>query len=129
MGNPEAEKKYDTQYLNLKELEISKVRSEVKDLLVDGESIECAFHTVRDQVLFTNKRIIIINVTGIVGKRIIYLSYPYSRIQYFGIETAGVFDIDSEMVFAFTNGSMLQFDFKARVDIRAISKLVSKYVM
>ena len=62
-------------------------------------------------------------------KKISYFSYPYSKIQYYGIETAGLLDIDSELVLTFSNGHILQFDFKANVDIKMINSLISKYVL
>ena len=120
---------FDAQFLNLKEIGLNDVRSEVPALLVEDESIVMAFQTVRDQVIFTNKRVFVVNVQGITGKKTSYFSYPYSKIQYFGIETAGLIDIDSEMTFAFSNGAKLQFDFKAKVDIRKISAMVSHYIL
>ena len=98
-------------------------------LLVNGESIVSAFQTVRDQVVFTNKRVVVINVLGITGKKTAYFSYPYSKVQYFGVETAGVFDIDSELILAFSNGAHLQFDFKADVNIREICSIIAEYVL
>ena len=62
-------------------------------------------------------------------KKIAYFSYPYSKIQYYGIETAGFMDIDSELILTFSNGHILQFDFKSNVDIRMINSLISKYVL
>ena len=50
---------------NLKPINVEAVRGEVNGLLIDGEQIVMAFQTVRDQLLFTNKRIIAIDVQGI----------------------------------------------------------------
>ena len=119
----------DANIMNLKEISLQSVRPEVPTLLVNGENMVMAFQTVRDQVIFTDKRIFVVNVQGITGKRTSYYSYPYSKVQYFGIETAGVLDIDSELVFAFSNGARLQFDFKSKVDIRKISMMVSNYIL
>lgn len=119
----------DANIMNLKEISLQSVRPEVPTLLVNGENMVMAFQTVRDQVIFTDKRIFVVNVQGITGKRTSYYSYPYSKVQYFGIETAGVLDIDSELVFAFSNGAKLQFDFKSKVDIRKISMMVSNYIL
>ena len=81
-------------------------------MLVTGENIIQCFQTVRDQVVFTDKRVIVVNVQGITGKKTSYFSYPYSKVLYFGIETAGVLDIDSELIMTFANGTVLQFDFR-----------------
>ena len=97
----------DANIMNLKEIGIRDVRQEVPALLTQNEEIVSAFQTVRDQVIFTNKRIFVVNVQGITGKKTSYYSYPYSKIQYFGIETAGVLDIDSELIFAFANGYVI----------------------
>ena len=40
-----------------------------------------------------------------MGNKVVYFSYPYSKVQYFGIETPGVLDIDSELVLVFANGA------------------------
>lgn len=119
----------DSNFLNLKSIDIKDVRKEVSSLMVEGEEIIQAFKTIRDQVIFTTNRIFVINVKGVTGKKIAYFSYPYSKIQYYGIETAGFLDIDSELIIAFNNGHFLQFDFKSNVDIKTINSLISKYVL
>ena len=50
---------------NLKPIDASEVRSEIGTFLIDGEEIVAAFKTVRDQVVFTNKRIISFDVQGL----------------------------------------------------------------
>jgi hypothetical protein len=119
----------ESNFLNLKGIPSEEVRPEVFDLLVDGEQPVAAFKTVRDQVIFTTKRIFVVNVQGLSGKKVSYFSYPYSKVQYFGVETAGLLDIDSELILAFSNGSKLTFDFKTSVDIRKLNTLISNYVL
>ena len=119
----------DANIMNLKEISLREVRPEVPTLMVSGENMVMAFQTVRDQVIFTDKRIFVVNVQGITGKFFFFFFYSYSKVQYFGIETAGVLDIDSEIIFAFSNGARLQFDFKSKVDIHKISNMVSNYIL
>lgn len=119
----------DSNTFNLTEINIEKVRKEVMNFLLRDEEIIQAFETIRDQVVFTSKRIFVINVQGITGKKIAYISYPYSKIQYFGIETAGMLDIDSELIIAFNDGNKLSFDFKRGVDIIEISKTISEFIL
>lgn len=119
----------DSNFMNLKEIDKKEVRPEVDGLLINGEKIIFAFQTIRDQVIFTNNRIFVVNVKGITGKKIAYFSYPYSKVQYYGIETAGLLDIDSELIVSFANGEVLQFDFKSNVDIKTISSMIAEYIM
>ena len=95
----------DSNLLNLKEIPVTDMRSEVASFFVNGEQPVQCFKTVRDQVIFTNKRIFVVNVQGLTGKKVSYFSYPYAKIQYFGVETAGVLDIDSELVLVFNDGN------------------------
>ena len=62
---------------NLRPIETNAVRAEVQGLLVQNESVIYAFQTVRDQVIFTNKRIIAIDVQGLTGKRKSFTTMPY----------------------------------------------------
>lgn len=119
----------DSNLMNLKSVSVSQIRPEVSEILVPGEDIIQCFQTVRDQVLFTSKRVFVVNVQGITGKKVSYYSYPYSKVQYFGIETAGVLDIDSELVLVFSDGNRLQFDFKTGVNIKGICAGISKYIL
>lgn len=119
----------DSNLLNLKEISSSSIRPEVSGFLVQDEQIVQCFQTVRDQVIFTNKRIFVVNVQGITGKKVAYVSYPYSKVQYFGVETAGMLDIDSELILVFNDGNRLQFDFRSQVNMQKICALISSFVL
>ena len=119
----------ESQLMNLNSIPVSEVRPEVNSLLINGEQILYAFQTVRDQVIFTTKRIFVINVQGMIGKKVSYFSYPYSKILFYGIETAGVIDFDSELSLAFADGTKLQLEFMRKVNIQEISKTISNLIL
>lgn len=116
---------------NLKPISVDAVRSEVNGLLIGGEEVVMAFQTIRDQLLFTNKRIISIDVQGITGKRKSFSSMPYSKIQYFSIQTPGFAEAfpDLELFIMFSNTFTAKFEFKESVDIGKIGRMISEYVL
>ena len=116
---------------NLKPIRVDAVKGEVNGLLIGGEEVVMAFQTVRDQLLFTNKRIIAVDVQGITGKRKSFSTMPYSKIQYFSIQTPGFGELipDSELFIMFSNTFTAKFEFKGGVDIRKIGRMISEYVL
>ena len=61
------------------------------------------------------------SVQEITGKKVSYFSYPYSKVQYYGIETAGLVDIDCELILKIMDGITLQFDFRTSVNIKELN--------
>ena len=61
---------------NLTPINLNSIHNEVAGLMVNGERPLMAFKTIRDQLVFTNKRIISIDVQGITGKRRSFTSLP-----------------------------------------------------
>ena len=116
---------------NLRPISNEAVRGEVTGLLINGEEIIYAFQTVRDQLVFTNKRIISIDVQGITGKRKSFATMPYSKVQYFAIQTPGFIEIfpDSELFLMFASGFTATFEFKGQVDIGKIGRIISEYIL
>lgn len=102
---------------------------QVAELLVPGEQIVASFKAVRDFVVFTDKRLMAVNVQGITGKKRDFTSLPYSRIQAFSVETAGTFDLDAELDLWFSGMGKVRLEFKGQVDIRGIGKMIAGYVL
>lgn len=102
---------------------------EIAPLLVEGEHVVSSYKAVRDSVVFTNKRLIAINVQGISGKKRDYTSLPYSKIQAFSVETAGTFDLDAELDLWFSGLGKVRLEFKGKSDIRYLGQLIAFYVL
>ena len=102
----------------------------VGPLLVDGETIIAAFKAIRDSVVFTNKRVIAVNVQGITGKKVDFTTLPYSKLQAYSVETAGTFDLDCELDLFFSGGiGMVRFEIRGNYDIVGLSKLLAAYLL
>jgi Bacterial PH domain len=98
-------------------------------LLIPEERLVSCFKAVRDFVVFTDKRLIAVNVQGITGKKRDFTSLPYSKIQAFSIETAGTFDLDAELDLWFSGLGKVRLEFKGSADIRELGQLVARYVL
>jgi uncharacterized protein involved in copper resistance len=113
----------------LKPIEVSKARDDFYKFLIEGESIFAAFKTVRDQLVFTNKRIISANVQGLTGSKVDYTSLPYSKIQAFSVETSGTLDLDCEIEIYLSEVGKAKFEIKGQFDLLSFNKLISQHVL
>ncbi|MER2173409.1 MAG: PH domain-containing protein [Carnobacterium sp.] len=75
----------------------NEARKKLVGVILESEEIDLAFKLVRDLIIFTNKRLIIINKQGVTGKKTTYHSLPYKSISRFLVETTGHFDLDAEL--------------------------------
>jgi hypothetical protein len=101
----------------------------VRGILIPGEQVISEYKTVRDFVMFTNKRIIAVNVQGLTGKKKDFTSLPYSKIQAFSVETAGVFDLDAELELYFSGLGKVKFEFSGESDIAEIARLIGEKIL
>ena len=79
------------------EADIADVEKALEAILADDEQVEQAFKLVRDLLIFTNFRFIMVDRQGVTGKKTTYDSIPYRAITHFAVETAGHFDLESEL--------------------------------
>ncbi|MFJ4819860.1 PH domain-containing protein [Streptomyces sp. NPDC088801] len=98
-------------------------------LLGHGEQVHAAFLLIRDTILFTDRRLILIDKQGITGKKVEYHSVPYRSITHFAVETAGTFDLDAELKI-WLSGSQLpiQKTFTKGVDIYEVQAILTQFV-
>ena len=116
-------------FARLRKVDNNEFGSNINDLLIDDESIIGAYRSIRDGVVFTNKRIIAMNVQGLTGKKIDFTSIPYSKITTFSLETAGVFDLDAELEIYMSAVGKVKFEFVGNTDVKQICKMISTYAL
>jgi len=73
------------------------IEERYRALLLDGEQVLAAFKTVRDIAFLTSERLCLVNVQGLVGKKVAIQSIPFRTITRFSLETAGTFDLEADM--------------------------------
>ena len=119
----------NSEVFKLKPIDLSDVREEFHKFLIDGEALFAAFKTIRDQLVFTNKRVISANVQGITGSKVDYTSIPYSKIQAFSVETSGTLDLDCEIELYISELGKVKFEIKGSFDLVSFNRHVSEYVL
>jgi len=119
----------NASFIRLSEVSNEEGMKMVGDLLIEDETIFNSFRGVRDMVIFTSRRIIAVNVQGLTGKKRDYSSLPYSKVQAFSLESAGVFDLDTELELWFSGLGKVKFEFNSKFDVRSFSKFLGRYIL
>lgn len=116
-------------FARLKKVSDNEFGKMIEDFMIDDEHIIGTYQSIRDGVVFTNKRIIAINVQGIIGKKKDFTSIPYSKITTYSLETAGTFDLDAELEIYLSGVGKVKFEFTGSTDVKAICKIISEYTL
>ena len=91
--------------------------------------MERAFRLVRDLLIFTNRRFILVDRQGMTGKKTTYHSIPYRGITNFSVETAGHFDLESELkIWISGTAEPIQRTFTRGGSILEVQKALATYV-
>jgi hypothetical protein len=105
------------------------IAPQIAPLLIQGEQVVSCFKGIRDFVVFTDKRLIAVDVKGMTGKKRDYTSLPYKKIQAFSIETAGTFDLDAELDLWYSGLGKVRLEFRGSSDIRQLGQLIATYAL
>ncbi len=112
-------------------LENSKIIEDYGRLFLEEEQIEVGFKLNEDTFIFTNKRLIFIEVRKGDDSGIEYFSLPYSGITSFSIESKKSFDAKATLR-VWTNGQeypKIEKEFSKAVDIYEVQKILAGHVM
>jgi len=116
---------------NADEVSPEKLEEKYGHLLINGENIELGFKLFRDVFMFTNKRLVLIDVQGVTGSKVEFLSLPYKNMSRFSLETAGTFDLDAELKIwvSSENVPTVSKKFNKNIDVYEVHKYLASKVM
>lgn len=116
-------------FVKMKPVSNTQLSGLLAPILLPNETLLCCYQGVRDGVAFTDKRIVVINVQGLTGKKKDFTSLPYSKIQAYSVETAGVLDTDCELDLWFSGLGKVRIEFINTANIAEICQLISEKVL
>lgn len=106
------------------------LQDKYQDILVDNETVVAGYKLIRDSIIFTTERLLLINVQGLTGSKAEYQSIPYSSVKLFSMETAGTLDMDCEIKLHIQGLSYpLSLKFQKGTDLNPIYKVLSKFTL
>lgn len=115
---------------NVSEVDSKDVEQDLEMILIPNEQVEKAYKLIRDFIVFTNKRLIIVDKQGMTGKKIEYHSIPYKSITHFSVETAGTFDLDAELkIWLSSTEEPVAKQFKKDKSIYDVQKTLASYII
>ncbi|MCX4906363.1 PH domain-containing protein [Streptomyces sp. NBC_00878] len=107
----------------------AKAQHDYARLLGQDEQVYAAYLLIRDTILFTDRRLILVDKQGITGKKTEYHSVPYRSITHFAVETAGHFDLDAELkIWISGTPAPIEKTFTKGVDIYEVQAILTQFV-
>ena len=106
-----------------------KLQKDFGRLLAEDERILAGFKVIRDTWIFTSRRLILVDVQGMTGRKREYLSIPYDKITMYSVETTGSFDLDAELkLWIGSREQPIEKKFNKGVDVYAVQALLTQLV-
>ena len=119
----------NSQFFKMKEVAANSFDETVSMFYVEGEESIACYQAVRDYMIFTNKRMIVVDVQGLTGKKRDYSSFPYKKIQAFSVKTAGVLDRDTDVDIIFAGLGAIHLEFTTSTNVAKLLRLIGGYTL
>ncbi|WP_426490343.1 PH domain-containing protein [Hymenobacter sp. 102] len=115
---------------NASETDAQDVQLELQQVLAPGETVRGAYAVLRDLLVFTTKRLILVDKQGVTGKKREYLSVPYRSIERFSMETTGHFDLESELkIWVRGLAEPISKTFRNNSSIHEVARALAEYAL
>lgn len=116
---------------NASAVNVEDLKKDFAQLFIESETVELGFKLIRDVLIFTNKRLILVDKQGITGSKIEYKSIAYKSISRFSIETSGTFDLEAELKIRVSGEQMpsITKQFTKSVNVYEVQQVLATYVL
>ena len=110
--------------------ETTTIHDEVRNSLIESETVLKSYKLMRDEIIFTSKRLLILDNQGITGKKMEVFSIPYRQITRFAKECAGTFDLDEELkIWIGSQALPVVYKFKKGTNLDEVYQILSSAVL
>ncbi|HPE41439.1 MAG TPA: PH domain-containing protein [Bacteroidales bacterium] len=111
-------------------MDTAEVNEKYGKLLIDDEKIEVGFKIVRDCFIFTDKRLLVVDVKGLTGTKVEYISLPYKSIVGFSVESAGILSLSADLkIWIDSWGEPIVKKFDKNTNIYDLQKMLAEHIL
>ena len=109
-------------------VEIGTSKERYQDFLMEGEEVKMEFKGLRDALIFTDLRMVVIDPQGLRGKKVAVSSIPWKSISAFSVENSGTFDLDAELKVCGSGFGICEVEFTKGANIKAVNRFINTKV-
>ena len=112
------------------EIDPQEILDRYGSILLPDETVLAAFKSLRDTAFLTTHRFVLVDVQGITGSKVSVQSVPYRSIVRFAVESAGMFDLDSDLnIWVSSASAPLTVKISRKADPQAILRLLAEHTL
>lgn len=101
----------------------------VRPLLSGTEEVFKSTKGMRDGAVFTDKRIVVVNKQGLMGKKVEFTSILLRSITAFKIENSGTFDLDAELTIYGSGFNKATMQFTKGFDVAQLGQYLTQHIV
>jgi hypothetical protein len=117
-------------FVSAHEIDPADIKRDYEGILLPDEDVLTAFKTLRDVAFLTSSRLVFVDVQGLTGSKKSVTSIPYRSIVTFTVETAGTFDLDSDLKIQVTGqAAPIAMKISRKADPQAVLRTLAEQVM
>ena len=107
---------------------IGTLKEKYSKVLMEDETVEMEFKGLRDGMLFTDRRMIVLNAQGIMGKKIEVTSFPWKSVTAYAVENSGTIDLDAELKICGSGWGVCEVQLMKGCEVRAICQYINNKI-